>query len=68
MTLKNYRVRLGWSVNRLAQEARIARQTAADAEAGQPIRAESAKALADALSRAYGYEISVLDIEGLDIL
>ena len=68
MTLKEYRIRVGWSVNKLAQEARLARQTVADAEAGQPIRAESAKAIADALSRAYGYEISVLDIIGLNVL
>ena len=68
MTLREYRIRLGWSINRLAHEAGIARQAAANAEAGQPIRAETAKALAGALSRGYGKEIDVLDIQGLDIL
>ncbi|MHB8595464.1 MAG: helix-turn-helix domain-containing protein [Ktedonobacteraceae bacterium] len=68
MTLREYRIKIGWSTNKLAQEAGVARQTAADAEAGSPIKAETAKALADALSRAYGYEISVLDIQGLNIL
>ncbi len=68
MTLREYRIQLGWSINRLAQEAGIARQTAADAEAGQPIKAETAKALADTLSKAYGQEIKVLDIQGLNIL
>ena len=68
MTLREYRIKIGWSTNKLAQEARVARQTAADAEAGSPIKAETAKALADALSRAYGQEISVLDIQGLNIL
>jgi transcriptional regulator with XRE-family HTH domain len=67
MTLREYRIQLGWSINRLAQEARIARQTAAEAEAGSPIRAETAKAIADALSDAYGQEIRVLDIQGLNI-
>jgi len=68
MTLREYRIQVGWSINKLAQEAKIARQTAADAEAGQPIKAETAKALADALSKAYGREIRALDIEGLNIL
>jgi transcriptional regulator with XRE-family HTH domain len=68
MTLREYRIRLGWSLNKLAQEAGIARQAAANAEAGQPIRAQTAKALAEALSRGYGREIDVLDIRGLTIL
>jgi transcriptional regulator with XRE-family HTH domain len=68
MNLREYRIRLGWSVNKLAQEAGIARQAAANAEAGQPIRAETAKAIADALSREYGKEIDVFDIKGLNIL
>ncbi len=68
MTLREYRIQLGWSINKLAQEARLARQTAAEAEAGSPIRAETAKAIADALSNAYGQEIRVLDIQGLNIL
>ena len=68
MTLREYRIQVGWSINKLAQEAKIARQTAADAETGQPIKAETAKALADALSKAYGREIRALDIEGLNIL
>jgi transcriptional regulator with XRE-family HTH domain len=68
MTLREYRIELGWSINKLATEAGIARQTAADAEAGQPIKAETARALADALSKAYGREIRVLDIKGLNIL
>ena len=68
MTLRDYRIELGWSINKLAQEAGIARQTAADAEAGRPIKAETAKALADTLSKAHGREIKVLDIQGLNIL
>jgi transcriptional regulator with XRE-family HTH domain len=67
-TLREYRIRLGWSINKLAIEAGVVRQAAANAEAGQPIRAETAKALADALSRGYGQKIDVLDIQGLNIL
>lgn len=68
MTLREYRIELGWSINRLAQEAGLSRPTVADAEAGQSIKAETAKALADALSRGYGRQIMVRDIQGLTIL
>jgi DNA-binding XRE family transcriptional regulator len=68
MTLREYRIELGWSINRLAQEAGITRQSAANAEDGNPIKAETAKAIADTLSRAYGREIKVRDIQGLNIL
>ncbi len=67
-TLRDYRVNLGWSIYRLAHEAGISRPAAANAENGQPIKAETAKAIADALSRAYGQAIKPTDIEGLNIL
>ncbi len=68
MTLREYRIELGWSINKLAQEAGLSRPTVADAEAGQPIKAETAKALADALSRGYKRQIMVREIQGLNIL
>ena len=68
MNLREYRIELGWSINKLANEAGITRQSAANAEDGQPIKAETAKAIADTLSRAYAREIKVLDIQGLNIL
>ncbi len=46
----------------------ISRQSAANAEDGQPIKAETAKAIADTLGKAYGREIKVMDIQGLNIL
>ena len=67
-TLRHYRINLGWSIYRLAHEAGISRPAAANAENGQPIKAETAKAIADALSRAYGQAIKPTDIEGLNIL
>lgn len=68
-TLRQYRVNeLGWSVSRLASEAGITRQAVNGAEDGQPIRAETAKAIAEALSRALKREIKPLEIEGLNIL
>jgi transcriptional regulator with XRE-family HTH domain len=67
-TLREYRINLGWSTYRLAAEASISRQAAANAEGGAQIKAETAKAIADALSKAYGREIKPLEIEGLNIL
>ena len=68
MKLREYRIELGWSINKLAEEAKITRQSAANAENGQPIKAETAKAIADTLSKAYGREIRVMDIQGLNVL
>ena len=67
-TLRDYRVNLGWSIYRLAREAKISRPAVANAESGQPIKAETAKAIADALSQGYGQTIQPTDIEGLNIL
>ncbi len=66
--LRDYRIDLGWSVNKLASEAGISRQAAANAENGIPVKAETAKAIADALSKAYGREIRPSEIEGINIL
>jgi transcriptional regulator with XRE-family HTH domain len=68
LTLKEYRVQLGWNVSRLAKEAKVSRQAVNNAERGGAIQAETAKALADALSRGYEQTISVLDIKGLVII
>ncbi len=67
-TLKALRVNLGWSTQKLAEEAGITRQAVSNAEKGDLIRANTAKVLADALSRGYGREIMPLDIDGLHIL
>jgi transcriptional regulator with XRE-family HTH domain len=67
-TLRTYRIDLGWSRRRLAQEAGISHPVANRAEDGEPIQANTAKAIADALSRALGREIRPSEIEGLTIL
>lgn len=67
-TLRELRINVGWSVKQLAEQAGITRQSAGSAERGEPIRPETAKAISDALSRAYGREIRPLDIDGLNIL
>ena len=67
-TLREMRLDLGWTVTKLAEEAGVSRQVIASAEKGDSIRADTAKALADALSRAYGREIKSYAIDRLNIL
>jgi hypothetical protein len=52
----------------LAKEAGISHAIAKRAEQLMPIQARTARALADALSKAYEREIMPNDIEGLQIL
>jgi transcriptional regulator with XRE-family HTH domain len=68
MTLRELRVNLGWSQHELAKEAGISPSIVKRAEDGLPIHARTAKALADALSKAYGRDIQPIDITGLNIL
>ena len=67
-TLKQLRVGLGWTIARMVKETGLARQTIGEAEKKGAVRADSAKAIADALSRGYGKEIQPWDIEGLTVL
>jgi transcriptional regulator with XRE-family HTH domain len=66
-TLRQLRLDLGWTIRKLADEAGVGRQAVTDAEKGGPVRADTAKALADALSRGHGREIKPYEIEGLSI-
>lgn len=67
-SLRTYRINLGWSQKRLAQEAGISHPVVKKAEDGEAILAASAKAIADALSKAYGRDIQPSEIEGLNIM
>lgn len=68
MTLRQYRLSLGWNTTKLAKEAGVTRQSVALAEKGGFIQADTAKALADTLSKALGQDIKPWTIEGLNIL
>lgn len=68
MTLRQYRIELGWTTARLAEEAGISRQAATSAERGSSIQADTAKAITDAISKAYDRDIKPWQIEGLNIL
>jgi predicted transcriptional regulator len=67
LTLRELRITAGLSITKLSVEAGIARQAVKNAETGHVIRAETAKAIAEALSKALGHDVKVLDIEGLNI-
>jgi transcriptional regulator with XRE-family HTH domain len=67
-TLRTLRVDLGWSQTALANEAGISPTIAKRAEQLLPIQARTARALADALSKAYAREIKPSEIDGLQIL
>ena len=66
--MRKYRIDLGWSINKLAQEAGLPHHNVKRAENGESIQASTAKAIANALSRALGYEVKPSEIEGLKIL
>jgi len=68
MTLRQYRIDLGWTTAKLAESAGVSRQSVSAAERGSAIQADTAKAIAEALSKAYGRQIKPWDIEGLNIL
>lgn len=65
--LKTLRINLGWSQKDLARAAGVSTFVTSRAENGYRITAAKAKAIADAFSRAYGREIVVAEIEGLDV-
>jgi transcriptional regulator with XRE-family HTH domain len=67
MKLKRLRIDLGWTQKMLAKEAGLDPTIVSRAERGVNISAPSAKKIADAFSRAYGREILVGDIEGLNV-
>jgi DNA-binding XRE family transcriptional regulator len=67
MTLKEMRINLGWTQEALAEKAGLNWSVVRQAETGKPIRATSAKALADVLSTAYGTPIRPTDLEKLNV-
>jgi len=66
--MKTYRLNLGWSHRKMAKEAGLSPIAIKRAEDGLPVQPSTAKAIADALSRAMKTSIKPLDIEGLKIL
>ena len=67
MTIEEFRRDLGWSQNELARRARINANTVRRAESGEPISSQTATAIAEAFSEAFGRRILVRDIDGLKV-
>lgn len=67
MNLKQLRIDLGWHRKTLAKEAGVDPAIITRAEKGLSISPPSAKKIADAFSKAYGKEIWVSEIEGLNV-
>jgi DNA-binding XRE family transcriptional regulator len=67
MTIEEYRIQLAWPAAKLAREARISPQTLARMESGQPVQLYSAAAVAKALSEALGRQVTIKDLDGVNI-
>ncbi len=66
-TIVELRSALGWTQSYLAQQARLTPNTVRKAEQGEAVSAATARAIAEALSKAYGRLILVKDLDGLNV-
>jgi transcriptional regulator with XRE-family HTH domain len=66
-TLDEYRKECSWSLSELSRQAGIDFNTVQRAMEGKKISAQTARKLADALSRGLGQTLRVADIEGLNV-
>lgn len=67
MTIEEYRIQLAWPAAKLAREAHISPQTLARMEDGQPVQLYSVAAVAKALSEALGRQVTINDLDGVNI-
>lgn len=67
MTVEEYRLRLAWSITELARRAKLAPRTVSRIENGEPAYAHTIAAIANALSDGLGREITIHDLEGVNI-
>ena len=68
MTIRQYRLKLRWSISELARQSGLAYQTVSRVESGEPAYDYTVAAIADALSRALGQDITVDDLDGVRIV
>ena len=66
-TVREYRLKAGMSKSDLCKKADVDYQTLTRAENGVPIQEHNAQKIANALSAALGQNISIRDLEGLNI-
>ncbi len=68
MTVKEYRISLGWSPTELARRAGISARTVNRVEDGQPTYDYTLGAIARVFSEALGRTITIRDFEGVQII
>jgi transcriptional regulator with XRE-family HTH domain len=68
MTIKDYRVSLGWSAAELARRARLTPRTVARVEDGEPVYDHTVGAIARAFTEALGRTVTVRDFEGVNLI
>jgi predicted transcriptional regulator len=67
-TIRELRLRAHFSINQLARNAGVDRQTVERAEEGKPVQDVKAYQIVEALSQKLGEQIKLEDIDGLNIL
>jgi transcriptional regulator with XRE-family HTH domain len=65
MTIEDYRIKLGWSQAELARRANIDINTLKRAVNGEQVFKHTAGAIATALSRGLGQDITYHDLDGV---
>ena len=67
MTVRDYRISLGWSAAELARRARMTNKTLNRIENGEPVYDYTVGAVARALSEGLGKTITIHDLDGIKI-
>lgn len=67
MTVRDYRISLGWSASELARRARMTNKTLNRIENGEPVYDYTVGAVARALSEGLGKTITIHDLDGIKI-
>jgi DNA-binding XRE family transcriptional regulator len=68
MTVKEYRIHLGWSTTELARRAKVSPRTVRRAEDGEPVYDYTLGAIARAISEGLGKTVTINDLEGVNIV
>jgi len=68
MTVKEYRVLLGWSPSELGRRAGVSGRTINRIEEGQPVRDYNVGAVARAISEGLGRTVTIRDLDGVNII
>jgi len=68
MTIRQYRLKLKWSISELARRSGLTAQTVSRIENGEPAFEYTVDSIDEALSNALGQTITIDDLEGVKIV